>query len=1440
MAVSKKKIAKKGKVASQKLAAKKPHTAVKKGKGAAPKKSTKTKKSSSPIAQLGFLSDPNWIQFHKNASNYLVIIDRDANILDVNKVAGGQTKEQIVGCSAYLLTHPDSRVVAKRTITSVFKDGKPRKYQAMGEGAGGSWAHYSVTVTPIVEKKKIVAAILDVVDVTELATFRQQLKKSEEKYHQLSDAAFEGIVIHQHGKVVRVNKAATIIFGYSEKEIVDMDIFHFIHPDYHQFAVDKLNRKDERVYEMVMLKKGKTPFWAELAAREIVFEGERARVVAIRDITANKEVAKALEESESRFRMLAENAVDIISRYQIQPELKLEYISPSIEHISGYSTGDFYKDPHFASKIIHPDDLEIVLKRQQEFVTQPEKTAPKPIVSRLIRKDGTVIWLETVNRTVVDKEGRLIAIESVARDITERKKLEKEIVEGDQALSQILDTINELVYYVEFKPNGDREIKYLGSHIYQMLGITVEEYKKMGKDLLNMVHPDDIEQLQNRALELKTKLVPQQFTYRFLNKRTNQYIWLEDRITPRLDENGKHIGNFGITSDVTERVKTQMQLQENEEKFRMLAENALDVIYRFSVDPTPQYEYVSPSIYRMTGYTPEDFYNDPYIAFKIMHPEDVHLIGNAEESLKRDNEINSIKSPEVVMRWIKKDGSIIWTETRNQNVYDRNGKKIAIEGISRDITLQKQSEEQLHESKERFRLLSNVAFEGIVFSENSIIIDANDQFLNMFGYTDLKEVVGKHLIEDFVVKEQQDTAKKYARLSSSVSLEVNTLRRDGSILPVEIKGQTIPVSNRMVRATVIYDITQRKEYERALQQSVENYKSLVDSSPDGVLIHKNGKVIFANPSAARIIGATSTDELLEFDAFHFILEEYREEAAERVKMTMAGEDLDFMEMKVRTLQGEIRTIETRPIAIQFNGTAAIQVVFHDVTTQKQLLKEQLRAQLAEESNIKLQEEIQERQRTEKELQEAQKYTRLLIDSSLDMICASDRAGNITEFNLAAQRTFGYRPEEVINQHVSMLYADPSERIRITEDELFIKGSFAGEVINKKKSGELFIAYLSASVLKNDRGEVIGAMGVSRDISLLKQAEDELRTSEERLKAQSSKLNAVIESSSHVIWTIDRKFRITSFNHNFAEHMRVRYNVEARIGLNMVKGETVSSEDYNRMWVEKYERVFKGHSDYFETKLIDINGNLVWREIYLNPIMDEHGEVLEISGIAHDITEKKIAEEKIKQSLQEKEVLLKEVHHRVKNNLQVISSILNLQSSYVKDPGTLNILKESQNRIKSMAFIHESLYQTKDFTSINFSEYVINLSQNLIHSYSNVGNEVKLNLDIQNVFLNLDLAIPCGLIINEIVSNALKYAFVDHKGNEEVSIRMILEGEYLELQIGDNGRGLPKEIDFRNTESLGLQLVVTLTDQLNGTIDLNTEHGTRYTIKFKQNQVKNRI
>jgi PAS domain S-box-containing protein len=203
---------------------------------------------------------------------------------------------------------------------------------------------------------------------------------------------------------------------------------------------------------------------------------------------------------------------------------------------------------------------------------------------------------------------------------------------------------------------------------------------------------------------------------------------------------------------------------------------------------------------------------------------------------------------------------------------------------------------------------------------------------------------------------------------------------------------------------------------------------------------------------------------------------------------------------------------------------------------------------------------------------------------------------------------------------------------------------------------------------------------------------------------------------------------------------------------------------------------------------------------------------------------------IESSLKEKEVLLKEIHHRVKNNLQIISSLLNLQSAYIKDKDSIEIFKESQNRVRSMALIHEKLYQSKDMSQIDFSGYVSELVSNLFSSYSLNSTLITLHQDISNIMLGIDLAINLGLIINELVSNAFKHAFTKgRKGNLYISMKK--NDKRYELIIEDDGTGFSKEIDFRKTESLGLQLIVTLVDQIGGEITLSSDKGTKFVIIF---------
>jgi two-component sensor histidine kinase len=218
-------------------------------------------------------------------------------------------------------------------------------------------------------------------------------------------------------------------------------------------------------------------------------------------------------------------------------------------------------------------------------------------------------------------------------------------------------------------------------------------------------------------------------------------------------------------------------------------------------------------------------------------------------------------------------------------------------------------------------------------------------------------------------------------------------------------------------------------------------------------------------------------------------------------------------------------------------------------------------------------------------------------------------------------------------------------------------------------------------------------------------------------------------------------------------------------------------------------------------------------------------------LTEEVAKRERAEEKVMASLKEKEVLLQEVHHRVKNNMTVIISLLKLQSNKIKDEQYKDIFSNSINRIKSMALIHEKLYRSDDLAKVNFEDYLEEMLNNMLMSYGLNTHKVALTTEVENISLRIDSAIPCGLIINELVSNSLKYAFPeDRKGEIKVAIHLN-DSDKVELTVSDNGVGIPENLDFRNTDSLGLNLVNALTSQLQGEIELNRNNGTEFRIVF---------
>ena len=291
-----------------------------------------------------------------------------------------------------------------------------------------------------------------------------------------------------------------------------------------------------------------------------------------------------------------------------------------------------------------------------------------------------------------------------------------------------------------------------------------------------------------------------------------------------------------------------------------------------------------------------------------------------------------------------------------------------------------------------------------------------------------------------------------------------------------------------------------------------------------------------------------------------------------------------------------------------------------------------------------------------------------------------------------------------------------------------------------------------------------------------------------------------------------------------------------LGMNVLKD---FPEDLTSTFVPYYVQARKTLNPvhYPPLRVKSHDGRVTYQTGWLIPL-EVDGEFKSMICTITDDTDRQKAENKIKDSLMEKEILLREIHHRVKNNLQIISSLLNLQTHYVEGEETVNVLKESQGRVKAMSMVHEKLYQSPNLKDINFKNYIEQLVSDLFYSYGVELGSVEKKIHVEDLSMGIDTAIPCGLIINELVTNSLKYAFPDGKGKIKVELEPFQDN--IKLIISDNGIGLPDEVSPGNTETLGLQLVNNLVSQLDGTLKIVRSQGTKFTIIFKELNYKERI
>ncbi len=640
-------------------------------------------------------------------------------------------------------------------------------------------------------------------------------------------------------------------------------------------------------------------------------------------------------------------------------------------------------------------------------------------------------------------------------------------------------------------------------------------------------------------------------------------------------------------------------------------------------------------------------------------------------------------------------------------------------------------------------------------------------------------------------------------------------------------------------ASLAAEVAERTKAEIALRQSETRYRAIVEDQTELICrFQDNGTLTFVNNAYCRYFGKTF-EELVGHAFMPFIPVEDRQVVEDQYRSLSPENPMTSYEHRVLLKDGKIRWMQWTDRLI-LNGDGSVnefQAVGRDITERRQveeeikLLNADLERRVVERTeqlasaNRELQNEVAERERVEDDLRASKERLQIALRAARAGVWEWSMATNHAFWSEENYRVMGLEPGSVESHYDNWLHCvHPDDRQRASE---------AVTVAVEQRSDlniEFRVVWPDGSIhwlndigrmIFDPRGQPIGMYGIQMDITERKQAENVLRESERRFREilESAQLASVmLDLQGNIIFC--NKFLLSATGWKREEVIGCNWFdlfVPPETGIKVLFSEVVPQGTMPA---------------YYENEIITRQGErliMSWNNSY---VRDTHGNITGTTSLGENITERKRAEAQVRASLHEKEILLKEIHHRVKNNLQIISSLLSLQSGSIDDPRVMDQFQDSQNRVRSMALIHERLYRSDNLAQIEFGTYLRELTASLVQTYRRPFGQTTLAVEADPVMLDIDTAIPCGLIVNELVSNALKHAFPNGRsGQIGVNIRHEENEQQVWLVVCDDGVGMPEDIDYRKTRSLGLQLVHSLTRQLGGTFELCEGSGTRFEIRF---------
>jgi len=654
------------------------------------------------------------------------------------------------------------------------------------------------------------------------------------------------------------------------------------------------------------------------------------------------------------------------------------------------------------------------------------------------------------------------------------------------------------------------------------------------------------------------------------------------------------------------------------------------------------------------------------------------------------------------------------------------------------------------------------------------------------------------------------------------------LRKDGVTFPARLEGVRTTGRDGVITVRIaISDITDIRDAGVAVTDSEKRFRLLFNSGRDAIAVHKMGKdgqpthFIQVNDIACERLGYTR-EEMLKLSPQDIDAPD-RSAQMPAIINTLLKTSHVLFETEHIAKDGHRIPVEVSTVLFQLDDDQATMSVARDIT---------------------------ERKRVEDKLRESEEKYRLIAENTADIIWVFDMGLHLTYISSSVKKMRGFTVDEVMGQTLDQMMTPGSVAgvIKLFDEEMTLEAS--GNAVQDRpiiietddycKDGSIIRVENTIRLLRKADGHPYAILGVSHDITERKRAEEALRESEHFL-------GSILESTPNLIYI-----------YNLDEHRNMFSNREIVDFLGYSPGQIQSlgsalfknilHPDDAQMVALHHARLKTANDrEIMECEYRMKHADGTWRVLHSRDIpffRDQTGKITQILGSAEDITERKEAENMIRSGLAEKEILLREVHHRVKNNLAGIISLIGLQAASLTDPVSISLLKDLETRIRSMALVHESLYQTKDLAQVSFATYTENLTGHLSQVYS-TSPSVRYRIEMGDTTMPIETAIPCGLVMTEIITNSLKYAFPptfsckDQRG-EPCTITLTLQHEnsdYL-LTISDNGIGMPDGPEVTVTHSLGLYLIrLIVQHQLRGTLDISTDKGTSYTIRFPEPAIK---